>query len=204
MASALIWRRPSACLPPTAESWRGAAERARPRAAARCAPCGGFHGHRGRPSRPFQSWPGGGSRRPWPACGRQTSFLNVHVHMTHATSRNAICDCDLRPCQAVTTLALINLILVLWGALLHAVLFVVCIIYPSKNAIVRTSILSRPGASGGVLSSSKPECIEKVARTALDASGGSQPCSASRSPRKSEPRESQHLISTASSRTSRG
>ena len=48
----------------------------------------GFHGpaHRGRP-RGLQSWPGGGSRRPWPACGRQTSFLNVHEHMTHATSR---------------------------------------------------------------------------------------------------------------------
>ena len=35
------------------------------------------------------SWPGGGSRRPQrprPACGRQTSFLNIHARMTHATN----------------------------------------------------------------------------------------------------------------------
>ena len=33
-----------------------------------------------------QSWPGGGSRRPWPACGRRASFLNIHVPYTHTTS----------------------------------------------------------------------------------------------------------------------
>ena len=59
----------------------GAAERATRLAVRR-----GFHSHRSRP-RGLQSWPGGGSRRPWPACGRHTSFLNVHVQMTHATSR---------------------------------------------------------------------------------------------------------------------
>ena len=49
----------------------GAAERATRLAVRR-----GFHGHRGRP-RGLQSWPGG---------GRRASFLNIHVHMTHATS----------------------------------------------------------------------------------------------------------------------
>ena len=44
----------------------------------------GFHAHRGRP-RGLQSWPGGGSRRAWPACGRRSRFLNIHVPMTHAT-----------------------------------------------------------------------------------------------------------------------
>ena len=34
----------------------------------------------------LQSWPGGGSRRAWPACGRRASFLNYHVQMTHETS----------------------------------------------------------------------------------------------------------------------
>ena len=51
----------------------GAAERATRLAVRR-----GFHGHRGRP-RGLQSWPGSGSRRPRPACGRRASFLNIHV-----------------------------------------------------------------------------------------------------------------------------
>ena len=43
-----------------------------------------IQGHRGRP-RGLQSWPGGGCRRAWRPGGRQTSFLNIHEHMTHAT-----------------------------------------------------------------------------------------------------------------------
>ena len=61
----------------------GAAERA-----TRIAVRRGFQGHRGRP-RGFQSWPGGGCRCVWRACGRQTSFLNIHDRMTHATSRGS-------------------------------------------------------------------------------------------------------------------
>ena len=41
-------------------------------------------GHRCRPWG-HQAWPGGGWRRPWRACGRRASFLNYHVHTTHAT-----------------------------------------------------------------------------------------------------------------------
>ena len=33
-----------------------------------------------------QPWPGGGWRRPWRACGRRASFLNIHVCTTRATS----------------------------------------------------------------------------------------------------------------------
>ena len=82
------WWRPSACCRRRRAEFccrrlkAGAAERATRLAVRR-----GFHGHRGRP-RGLQSWPGGGSRRPWPACGRQTSFLNVHDRMTHATRQD--------------------------------------------------------------------------------------------------------------------
>ena len=64
----------------------GAAERATRLAVRR-----GFQGHRGRP-RGLQSWPGGGWRRPWRACGRRASFLNIHVPMTHATSLFVHCS----------------------------------------------------------------------------------------------------------------
>ena len=59
----------------------GAAQRAT-RLGVRC----GLHGHRGRP-RGLQPWPCGRSRRSFRACGRRASFLNIHVHLTHATSQ---------------------------------------------------------------------------------------------------------------------
>ena len=46
-----------------------------------------MQGHRGRPWG-HQPWPGGGWRRPRPACGRRASFLNIHVPYAHTTSQS--------------------------------------------------------------------------------------------------------------------
>ena len=45
----------------------------------------GLQGHRGRPWG-HQPWPGGGWRRPRPACEKRASILHIHVRYTHTTS----------------------------------------------------------------------------------------------------------------------
>ena len=48
----------------------------------------GLQGHRGQPWG-HQPWPGGGWRRPLPACGRRASFLNIHVTILYTQAQPA-------------------------------------------------------------------------------------------------------------------
>ena len=79
-AMVLVSRRDKHCLSASGAEVAEPAQRATELARRR-----GLQGHRGRPWG-HQPWPGGGWRRPRPACGRRASVLNIHVPYTHTTS----------------------------------------------------------------------------------------------------------------------